>query len=112
MADLIDRLAGTGVDDRSKINLHRFIGVERLYALGEWSRSEVATEFDLQGDEATQGAVLADNIDAQVGASEKALYILRVESVCMCMEDWSDRFYHNPDGTLNRPKIYEDLLLT
>ena len=110
MADLIDRLAGTGVDDRPKINLHRFIAAQRLYALGEWTRAQIATAFDLQGDEATQGAALADRIDAQSNATNKTIYILRVESVCMCLEDGDDTFYHNEDGTVNRAKVYEDLL--
>jgi len=110
MADLIDRISGQ--TDRPKINLHRFIGLERLYALGEWSRVQIAAEFDLQGDEATQGSALADNIDAQTGASNKALYILRVESVCMCVEDGEDTLYHNPDGTIDKALVYEDILIT
>ena len=112
MADLIDRISGESVPDRPKINLHRFIAVERLYAFGEWTRAEIAAEFDLQGDEATQGAALADNIDAELKAVDKALYILRVESVCMCIEDGSDTLYHNPDGTVDKAKVYEDLLIT
>ena len=114
MADLIDRIAGTGgvTETGRKLNLHRFIGVERLYAFGEWTRGEVAAEFDLQGDEATQAGQLADEIDANVQPSNKVLYILRVESVCMCLEDRRDGLYHNPDGTVNRAKVYEDLLIT
>lgn len=112
MADLIDRISGASVPDRPKLNLHRFMGAERLYAFGEWTRAQIAAEFDLQGDEATQGAALADNIDAQVGGSNKALYILRVESVCMCLEDGEDRLYHNQDGTVNKAKVYEDILIS
>ena len=115
MADLIDRISGASVrmdPPRPKINLHRFMGAERLYALGEWTRAEIAAEFDLQGDEATQGTQLADEIDAQSNITNKALYILRVESVCMCLEDSDDRLYHNQDGTVNRAKVYEDLLIT
>ena len=111
MADLIDRIAGTD-DTRPKINLHRFMGAERLYALGEWTRAEIAAEFDLQGAEATQGGQLADKVDAQSNSQTKALYILRVESVCMCMEDGGDRLYHSADGTVNRAKVYEDLQIT
>jgi len=87
------------------------MAAERLYALGEWTRVQLATEFDLQGSEATQGGALADNIDAQTGAANKTLYILRVESVCMCLEDGDDRLYHNTDGTVNRAKVYEDILI-
>jgi hypothetical protein len=111
MSDLIDRLAGT-TDTRPKINLHRFMGAERLYAFGECTGAQLVTEFDLQGDELTQANQLKAQIDAQTGASNKALYILRVESVAMCLEDGGDRLYHNADGTLNRVKINEDLLIT
>jgi len=110
MADLIDRISGQ--TDRPKINLHRFIGAERLYAFGEWTRVEIAAEFDLQGDEATQAGQLADVIDDNVQPVNKALYILRVESVCMCIEDGNDGLYHNPDGTINKALVYEDLLIT
>lgn len=109
MADLIDRISGD--TDRPKINLHRFMGMERLYAFGEWTRSQISTEFDLQGDEATQAIALANKIDAETGATNKTLYILRVESVLMCLEDHSDTLYHNVDGTVNKTKVYEDLLI-
>jgi hypothetical protein len=111
MSDLIDRLAGT-TDTRPKINLHRFMGAERLYAFGEWTGSQIATEFDFQGDELTQANQLKAQIDAQSNATAKSLYIARVESVAMCLEDGGDGLYHNTDGTLNRAKIYEDLLIT
>lgn len=111
MADLIDRLAGTTIE-RPKINLHRFMAAQRLYALGEWTRAALAAEFSLQGDEVTQATILADRIDAQTGAANKTLYILRLESVMMCLEDGSDRLYHNADGTVNRAKVYEDILIT
>jgi hypothetical protein len=108
MADLIDRI--TGLDpSRPKINIHRFIATERLYAFGEWTRAQLATEFNLQGAEATQASQLADKIDAVTGATNKTLYILRAESVLMCIEDPDDRLYHNTDGTVNRAKVYEDL---
>ena len=108
MADLIDRLAGITIE-RPKINLHRFIGAEQLYALGEFTRAEVAAEFDLQGDEATQGVQLANAIDAASPALNKLIYIQRVNSVLMCMEDGDDRLYHNANGTVNKAKVAEDL---
>lgn len=114
MADLIDRISGESlnlVPSRPKINLHRFIGVERLYAFGEWTRTQIATEFDLQDDEATQAGLIADKIDGEIGASNKALYILRVESVMLCTEDHLDRLYHNGDGSVNKAKVQEDVLL-
>lgn len=110
MSDLIDRLSGEAIS-RPKINLHRWMGVQRLYAFGEWTRTDIATAFDLQGDEITQAIQLADNIDAQTGASNKTLYILRVESVCMCIEDHQDTLYHT-NGVVNKAKVYEDILIT
>lgn len=108
MADLIDRISG---EDGEKINLHRFMGVQRLYAFGEWTRAEIATEFNLQGAEATQAGALADKIDAQPDADSKALYILRAESVMMCIEAHDDTFYHS-GSAVNKTKVYEDLLFT
>lgn len=107
MTDLIDRISGEA--EEGKINLHRFMGVERLYAFGEWSRAEIANEFNLQGvDEIRQATQIADNIDAQVGPGNKVLYIARVESVFMCTEDRSEGFYHS-GSAVNKPKVYEDL---
>jgi hypothetical protein len=108
MADLIDRISG---EDGVKINLHRFMGVQRLYAFGEWTRGQIATEFNLQGAEATQAGALADKIDGQPDANTKALYILRAESVMMCIEDHNDTFYHS-GSAVNKTKVYEDLLFT
>lgn len=118
MADLIDRLSGDSeftVPPRPKINVHRFIGVERLYALGEWTRTEIATEFDFQGAETTQAVQLANIIDSFSGADgqfNKLVYIGRVEAVAYCLEDNEDRLYHNQDGTINKSKVYEDLQIT
>jgi hypothetical protein len=63
MADLIDRISGAD-QTRPKLNMHRFTGAWRLYALGEWTRPQLATEFDLQGAEATQAGQVADIIDS------------------------------------------------
>ena len=109
MADLIDRISGEATD-RPKINLHRFMAAERLYALGVWTGAEIVAEFDLQGDELTQAGQLKAQIDAQVGAEAKALYILRVESVCMCLEDHDDTLYHT-GGVVDKAQVYEDLLI-
>jgi hypothetical protein len=118
MADLIDRLAGTPAletDGRPKINLHRWMGVQRLYTGGEWTRAQIVAEFGLQGGEATQAGQLADKVDSFTGGSgplNKVIYLGRIEGVLMCMEDGNDRLYHNADGTLNRAKVLEDLQIT
>ena len=111
MADLVDRISGESGDERPKINLHRFMGVQRLYALGELTGAQIVAEFDLQGDEATQAAQLKTQIDAQVGVQDKALYILRVESVFMCLEDKDDTFYHDA-GVVDKAAVYAALLFT
>ena len=110
MADLIDRISGED-DSRPKINLHRFMGAERLYALGEVAGAEIVAEFDLQGDELAQAVQLKAQIDAQTGASDKAIYILRVESVFMCIEDKDDTLYHSA-GIVDKGRVYEDLMIT
>lgn len=112
MADLIDRIAlQDNITGRPKINTHRFMGYERLYAMGEWTRAEIASALDLQGAEATQAGQIADKIDAAVQLANKIIYIARVESVFMCIEDDDDPFYHS-GGTLNKAKIFEDLQIT
>jgi hypothetical protein len=108
MADLIDRLSG---EDGEKINLHRFIGAERLYALGEVTGAEIVADFALEGDALTQATTLKNKIDSYTDAQAKALYILRVESVCMCIEDDSDTLYHTA-GVVNKTKVLEDLQFT
>ena len=110
MADLIDRISGAD-DTRPKINLHRFMGIERLYAMGEWTRLEIATALNLQGTEATQAVQIADKIDAASNLANKVIYIARVESVLMCVEDGEDIFYHAA-GAVNKAKVFEDLQIT
>lgn len=111
MADLIDRIAGNS--DRP-INMHRWVGVQRLYALGEWTRAQIGAEFDIIGnvDEERQATQIADQIDAQAGATNKAIYLGRVEGVFYCSQDHDDRLYHNPDGSVNKTKMFEDLQIT
>lgn len=109
MADLIDRIAyDEAITGRKKINLHMFMAYERLYAMGEWTRAEIATALDLQGAEAIQAGQLADKIDAASNLANKIIYIARVESVCVCIEDHGDPFYHTA-GVVNKAKVYEDL---
>ena len=113
MADLIDRIAGEG-DHSRKINLHRWVGVQRLYALAEWTRAQIGAEFGITGnvDEERQATQIADKIDSFTGNNgprDKIIYIGRVEGVFMCLEDYSDRLYHNGNGTVNKAKVFEDL---
>ena len=110
MSDLIDRISGQTT--RPKIAIHYYMALQRLYALGEVTRLEVADELDFQGDEATQAGQLADKIDGETGIADKSIYILRVESVCMAIETHEDGIYHNQDGTIDKTKVYADLLIT
>ena len=107
MTDLIDRISGED-NTRPKINLHRFMAYERLYAMGEWTRLEIASALDLQGAEAIQAGQIADKIDAASNLTNKIVYIARAESVCMAIEDHGDIFYH-AGGAVNKAKCYEDL---
>lgn len=108
MADLIDRISGA---DGQKINLHRWIGYQRLYAYGVWTRAQVAAEFNIVGaDEIRQATQIADNVDAQSNATNKGLYIARVEAVMLCVEDYEDTGYHAA-GVVNKPKVFTDLLI-
>lgn len=111
MADLIDRISGLD-ESRPKLPVHQFMAAERLYALGELTRSEIATAFDLQGDEATEAARVADNIDAQGTVQGKIVYVLRCDGVFMLVEDGNDTLYHNVDGTIDKTRVYEDLQIT
>lgn len=111
MADLIDRISGQD-PLRPKINLHRWIGCQRLYALNELTRAQIATEFDLQGAEATQATQIANAIDGAGNATNKAIYVGRVEAVFYCVEDYEDKIYHNIDKTINKALVYSDLLIT
>ena len=108
MADLIDRISG---EDGGKINLHRFVAAERLYALGVVTGAEIVSEFNLTGDELIQAIALKDEIDALSGAEAKILYVARVESVCMCIEDGDDTIYHD-GGVVDKTKVLEDLLIS
>ena len=110
MSDLIDRISGESTT-RPKINLHRIMAAERLYALGELTGAQIVNEFALQGDEVTQATQIKNNIDGQTGSSNKLIYIARVESVCMCIEDQTDTLYHS-NGTVDKAKVYEDLQIT
>ena len=108
MADLLDRVSG--LTDRPHIRPLRFLGTQRLYAMGEWNRVEIAAEWDLQGDELSQATALADKIDSLSGLQEKLLYLARVEAVLMCVSDGRDGLYHTESRAVDKAKVYEDLL--
>lgn len=111
MADLIDRIAFDSFQTgRPSINMHRWIGVQRLYALGEWTALEIGTEFDIIGhiDEERQATQIKTVIDG-LNATNKMIYLGRVEGVLYCVQDRDDRLYHNADASLNKTKIFEDL---
>lgn len=75
MTDLIDRFSGESLPNRPKINSHRWIGAQRLYAANEFSRQDLITEFDMTGqtDELRQAGQLADNIDNLFSVNEYTL---------------------------------------
>ena len=109
MADLIDRITldetHTG---RPKMNNHAFSGWLRLYAEGLRNRGDVATAWDLQGDELTQANALADNIDAETGAVDKIRYVLLIDGIAM-MLDGRDPEYVTLPATIDKVKVKADL---
>lgn len=66
MTDLLDRIIGT--PERPHINLHRLMGAYQLYITGDFTRLQLANEFDITGnvDEARQANQIADNLDTHV----------------------------------------------
>lgn len=114
MADLIDRISGISLSQsppRPKINVHAWIGMQRLYALNVLTRTQVGTEFDIIGnvDEERQATQIANQIDAQSNATTKTIYVGRVEAVLLCVESARISFYRNPDGTVNKPLVFSHL---
>ncbi len=106
---MIDRISGA--DRPRKINAHRWIGVQRLYALAEWTRAQIAAEFGITGnpDEERQATQIATAIDGAGNATNKMIYIGRVEAILYCLEDANDRLYHDAGGAVNKTKVFEDM---
>jgi hypothetical protein len=108
MADLIDRMTfGPEVHGRPKILNHQFNAYLRLYADGTASRNEVATAWDLVGDEITQANQLADEIDALVGGVEKLRYVLIIDAIAMLLDSRDARYVA---GTvIDKVKVKSDM---
>lgn len=107
MADLIDRLSGESEalpTPRPKLPVHQFIGGLRLYADGLVSRVEIVANWSLVGAEATQAGLVADVIDAEVGITNKLVYILRFEAIAMLIEDEADTLYRVA-GVVDKTKV-------
>lgn len=108
MADLIDRIFLPLGAIRPKIKVHQFVGTLRLYAHGILTRAEIATEFDLQGEESTQAGLVADSIDAEVGIPDKIAQVLRFEAIMFLTESRDDNLYHTEEGAADKTKIQTD----
>lgn len=111
MTDLLDRLSGESlahVPQRAKIPAHQFVGGLRLYVKGDVSQPEIATNWDLQGDETTQAVSIADAIDALTTKLNKVIFVLELEAIVYLMEDDDDEIYHLPDGTIDKIKVIAD----
>lgn len=116
MTDLIDRLSGideSGNRVEDKINLHYFMALERLYAAGEVTASEIVNAFVpiLTGDQVTQATQLKAQIDAETTREDKLAYILTAESVFMALEEGSDTIFHD-GGTVDKSKVVSVLNMT
>jgi hypothetical protein len=108
MADLIDRISGED-DSRPKIFIAQFVGGFELYAMNLVTRQEVADDWDLQGDELTQAISLADNLDAEVGISNKLIYLTKIHAISALIENDNDTMYHNQDGTVDKVRVIADM---
>jgi hypothetical protein len=108
MGDLIDRLSGHG--ERPKLPVHQFVSGYRLYAAGVLTRTQIAEHWDLQDDEIIQATLIADRVDTMSPATNKTIYVLKVEAVSMWIERPPSP-YHNPDGTINKALVAQHLEL-
>jgi hypothetical protein len=108
MADLIDRISGVELHG---LNLHAWIGAQRLYASGLKTRIQIADAFDITGhvDEARQATQIADVIDGAGNATSRMIKILQIEAILMCVEDSRDRLYHDANGNLIKSTVFSDL---
>jgi hypothetical protein len=89
MADLLDRIQGNDTAEaagRPKIPLEQFMAALGEYARSHFTRQQISTAFDLQGDEVTQAGLLADAIDSKTGAANKAVYVLEIRDVLALAE--------------------------
>lgn len=112
MSDLIDRISGEAEDEvppRPKIQILQFVAGYQLYALGFATRLEVADDWDLQGDEIPQATALADAIDAETGATNKLIYLSRIQAISALIEVDFDTIYHLPDGSVDKAKVITDM---
>ena len=111
MADLIDRITlDIRWTSRPKLNNHAFSGWLRLYAEGLRTRGEVATAWDLQGDELSQANALADNSDAEKTAVSKMRYVLLVDGIAMMLDGWDSEYVISGDPpVIDKAKVKADL---
>jgi hypothetical protein len=108
MADLIDRMAlDPGKTGRPKLQNHQFNAWLRFYAHGLRTRVEVAAAWDLQGDEATQANLLADEIDNRGGISAKIAYVMRVDAVASLLDSRDPEYVTGT--TIDKAKVRADL---
>lgn len=109
MADLLDRLAfDERITSRPKIATHQFGGYLVLYATGKRTRSEIATRWDLIGDELTQADLIADEIDSKPDAASKHRYVDRVDAVALLL-DYKDSEYITAPGEIDKVRVSSDL---
>ena len=108
MADLIDRMTfDERITGRPKLANHQFSGYMILYALGLATRGEVATAWDLEGDEITQANLIADEVDDLVTADAKHRYVDRMDAVAMLL-DYRDARYVTGE-TIDKVKVKADI---
>lgn len=110
MADLIDRLAFDGVDERPHIGGHEFIGTMYLYAHSILDRATVVSYLDLEGSEATQAGLIADEIDNAIGIDAKVAYISRVQAVVTYLDVGHQRYITDEENQIiDKVTVQSDL---
>jgi hypothetical protein len=85
------------------------MGAFRGYVAGIVTPAEIIADFDLQGEELTMGTALKDNIDAEVGALAKIIYVLKVEGVAFLLDQPNDTIYHTAPGVVDKTRVKTDL---
>ena len=111
MADLFDRLAfDENITGRPKISVHQFCGYLVLYALGKRTRNELGLKWDLQGAEASQANLVADEIDGQPNAASKHRYVDQVDAVALLLDENAPEYVTDPiNGEIDKTQVIADL---
>ncbi|MBT8143456.1 MAG: hypothetical protein KJO55_02080 [Gammaproteobacteria bacterium] len=106
MTDLIDRLGHEARNlGRWRIPVARFNSGLTLYALGSASAAQVATGFDLQGDELAQAQAVRTVLDGKTGMAAKFQYLEKLQAVVIRIADPNDTIFHDGGGNIDKAAV-------